>query len=317
MGYKNSKGGPKGIINAIQSILDRNRLGELLVLRGIITPHQLRYALVRQRDTNTPLGRVLMQEQMIRRRQLYSALVQQNTFRTLAAIITISLSVSALGIKPAKAAGIRDIPAQISLVNVANAAFAPVNAYPALFGSQERRSANLKPFTKWTSMFDRFESSMATASSQDVMGEMKAGLVSLKGLPLSTMAQRVNTMMNRTPYILDNQNWGQSDYWATPVEFMKRGGDCEDFAIAKYVALRALGVPEERLRIAIVHDLQKDIPHAVLIVYADEGAMILDNQSSDARMADSVNRYRPIFSINRSGWWLHTAPKGTVLASAQ
>lgn len=317
MGYKKSKGGPKGIINAIQSILDRNRLGELLVLRGIITPHQLRYALVRQRDTNTPLGRVLMQEQMIRRRQLYSALVQQNTFRTLAAIITISLSVSALGIKPAKAAGIRDIPAQISLVNVANAAFAPVNAYPALFGSQERRSANLKPFTKWTSMFDRFESSMATASSQDVMGEMKAELVSLKGLPLSTMAQRVNTMMNRTPYILDNQNWGQSDYWATPVEFMKRGGDCEDFAIAKYVALRALGVPEERLRIAIVHDLQKDIPHAVLIVYADEGAMILDNQSSDARMADSVNRYRPIFSINRSGWWLHTAPKGTVLASAQ
>lgn len=317
MGYKKSKGGPKGIINAIQSILDRNRLGELLVLRGIITPHQLRYALVRQRDTNTPLGRVLMQEQMIRRRQLYSALIQQNTFRTLAAIVTISLSVSAFGIKPAKAAGIRDIPAQISLVNVANAAFAPVNAYPALFGSQERRSANLKPFTKWTSMFDRFESSMATESGQDVMGEMKAELVSLKGLPLSTMAQRVNTMMNRTPYILDNQNWGQSDYWATPVEFMKRGGDCEDFAIAKYVALRALGVPEERLRIAIVHDLQKDIPHAVLIVYADEGAMILDNQSSEARMADNVNRYRPIFSINRSGWWLHTAPKGTVLASAQ
>ena len=52
-------------------------------------------------------------------------------------------------------------------------------------------------------------------------------------------------------------------------DFFTRGGDCEDFAIAKYTALRALGVPEERLRVAIVHDDEKNLPHAILVVYTD------------------------------------------------
>lgn len=134
------------------------------------------------------------------------------------------------------------------------------------------------------------------------------------------MAESVNAMMNRKKYIVDNKNWGKSDYWATPIEFMARGGDCEDFAIAKYVALRALGVPEEDLRVAIVHDMKKNIPHAILVVYSEKGALILDNQLPDARPAEQIHHYRPIFSINRQGWWLHTAPKGnenTVVASAR
>ncbi len=73
---------------------------------------------------------------------------------------------------------------------------------------------------------------------------------------------------------------GESDYWADPVEFLTHGGDCEDFAIAKYASLRMLGVPEDHLRIAIVRDLQKQVMHAILIVYTDNGdALILDNQN--------------------------------------
>lgn len=306
-----------GIMTGVKAALDRNRLGELLVIHGMITPGELRHALAVQKADNTPLGRVLVRQNMIRQSELYRVLAMQTTMRFMAAAITVMIAMSAFNVKPAKAASIKDIPAGISLVNVANAAFGSLDAYPALFGSQERHSGNLKPFTKWTSMFERFESDMQSPANQKIISKMTNELESLKGQSLNVMAERVNTIVNRTPYINDSNNWGQSDYWATPVEFLKRGGDCEDFAITKYVSLRALGVPESRMRIAIVHDMQKNIPHAILIVYTDTGAMILDNQMDNARYANDINRYRPIFSINRTGWWLHTAPKGTQVASIQ
>ena len=235
--------------------------------------------------------------------------------RCLAASMGVFLTLASFGIKPARAGSIRDIPAQLNLVSAANPAFAPVNTYPALFGSEERASTNLEPFTKWTSMFDRFQASMSQPQSQKVMAAWKREIGSFKGLPLEQMAVRVNHFVNEQPYIVDSRNWGQSDYWETPVEFFERGGDCEDFAIAKYVSLRALGVPEDRLRVAIVHDLQKDMPHAVLILYTDHGALILDNQNERVENASNVTRYRPIFTINRNAWWLHTRPTSTVVAS--
>lgn len=306
-----------GIMTALKRRLDKSRLGELLVLQGVLTPQQLRYALACQRSGNAPLGRILLQERLIRRHHLYRALSEQWTVRILATAMTLTLVIAAFGIKPAKAQSIRDVPAQIRLAGVANAAFAPVDHYPALFGSTERASANLKPFTKWTQMFTRLERDLKSPDGQQAIASLQEDLEHMRGLPLDAMARKVNTLVNKISYIEDNKLWGSSDYWATPVEFLNRGGDCEDFAITKYTALRMLGVPEERLRLAIVHDLQKDIPHAILIVYTDNGAMILDNQASEARMASDINRYRPIFSINRTAWWLHSAPKHTVVASAQ
>lgn len=310
------RGRKKGAMRRIRLVLDRNRLGELLVSGGMITPQQLRFALARSRPGAEPLGVVLLRERMIHRHQLYQALVQQWVMRFLLAAMTVMLAVAAFQVRPAKASSIGDIPAQVRLVTVANAAFGAIESYQPLFGAQERRSANLRPFTKWTSMFDRFERDMQSRDGQKIMDRFKTDIAALEGLPLTTMAERVDKMFNRVPYISDQKNWGISDYWSTPVEFMQRGGDCEDYAIAKYVALRSLGVHENRLRIAIVHDLQKDIPHAVLIVYADDGAMILDNQSQRTRFVDDVNRYRPIFSINRTAWWLHTAPGDAKLAFA-
>jgi predicted transglutaminase-like cysteine proteinase len=50
-----------------------------------------------------------------------------------------------------------------------------------------------------------------------------------------------NRFLNDWRYKPDDQNYGQRDYWATPLEFLRRSGDCEDYAIAKYVTLRELG----------------------------------------------------------------------------
>jgi predicted transglutaminase-like cysteine proteinase len=97
------------------------------------------------------------------------------------------------------------------------------------------------------------------------------------------------------------------DYWATPIEFLTRGGDCEDYAIAKYASLRALGFSADQLRVAIVQDKIKNVPHAILIIYSDAGNFVLDNQNKQVEPIEAVNRYQPIFSINSTSWWLHRA----------
>ena len=111
----------------------------------------------------------------------------------------------------------------------------------ALFGTGERASTDLSSFTKWSAMFDRFSREANSGSHNGVIQDWKSGLEKFRGMPLQDMANSVNNMMNKIQYIGDKKNWGKSDYWETPVEFLTYGGDCEDFAIAKYVSLRALG----------------------------------------------------------------------------
>ena len=305
----------RGIFTKIKNVLERNKVGELLVAKGLISTSDLRNALREQKETQTPLGQVFVRNAVISQRQLRFLLWKQSALRTLAAAAMLFVSITASERK-AKADIIQDVPSQITLVS-ASAHFAKVSQYPALYGTQEKRSRDLKAFTKWTKMFDKFERQLKNDASARTVREWRENLRDMQGLSIKAMADRVNTLVNKKRYILDSKNWGQSDYWATPVEFLQRGGDCEDFAIMKYTALRTLGVPEERMRLAIVQDLKKNIPHAVLVVYTEEGAYILDNQNKRLVDAERGSRYRPIYSINRQAWWLHTAPTKTILASAE
>ncbi len=304
-----------GVLSHIKTYLERNRIGELMVVKGHISPQQLLDILRLQKEKKKPIGQILVEYNYISRFQLQKTLWRQRMLRTTAGFLLCMLSMSSFGSKKARADFIKDVPAKISIS--ATAHFTAVASYPALFGTDEKANSNLKPFTKWTEMFERFDRDLKSASAQNEINKWQKKLSTFKGLPLKSMADKVNEFVNETRYIVDQKNYGKSDYWATPVEFLQRGGDCEDFAIAKYTALRTLGVPEERLRIAIVHDNLKNIPHAILIVYTDQGTYLLDNQQEKLVSAESYNRYRPIFSINRQAWWLHTAPKTTVLASAE
>ncbi len=301
-------------MRSLHAALNNSKIGELLVLKGVITCSELLHALDEHKSRKIPLGQILIERNVLSKRTLALILLRQKALRVVAGTMLFFLT---LGIFSKRAdAEIMDVPAKVSLASVAT--FEGLESYPALFGSEEKRSSNLTAFTKWEDMFKRFDRALKDSSSQDVITKLKRDLEAFKDLSLSAMAEKVNALMNKQRYILDNRNWGKSDYWATPVEFLTSGGDCEDFAIAKYVALRALGVGEERLRIAIVHDKVKNIPHAVLVVYTSEGAVVLDNQNKEVLSADSLRtRYRPIFSINREFWWLHTAPESTLVASAK
>ena len=118
----------------------------------------------------------------------------------------------------------------------------------------------------------------------------------------------VNDFMNRTPFVSDLQHWGKEDYWATPVEFLStNGGDCEDFSIAKYFALRSLGVADEKLRITYVKEIVVyNEAHMVLAYFPapDAEPLVLDNINKAIRPASTRTDLVPVYSFNGSGLWL-------------
>ena len=76
---------------------------------------------------------------------------------------------------------------------------------------------------------------------------------SVRDEKLVVKLKKVNDFFNNIKYMRDDQVWKKKDYWASPFEFMGVGaGDCEDYAIAKYFALRTLGIPDEKLKITYV-----------------------------------------------------------------
>lgn len=117
----------------------------------------------------------------------------------------------------------------------------------------------------------------------------------------------VNTYANAHPYVTDMVNWGVPDFWETPYEFMVKNGDCEDYAIAKYISLRLAGVRTDQLRVIIVQDMNLGgVMHAILGVYDDNNTLyILDNQIKQVVKASSIYHYKPIYGINEHGWWAY------------
>ena len=204
-------------------------------------------------------------------------------------------------------------------------AIAAESPQPSFFNSVEVKSQDLTPFTKWLSALDRYaKESSANVKFQCSSPEMHFcsyddWLNFLKGLegkePLVQLNE-VNKRINQATYITDTTNWGQNDYWATPAEFMSKFGDCEDYAILKYLSLRRLGWKENDLRVVAVKDMNLKVGHAVLVVFFKHPqngqilSLLLDNQIKSIANAASIRHYQPVFSINKYFWWRHTPVTG-------
>jgi predicted transglutaminase-like cysteine proteinase len=119
----------------------------------------------------------------------------------------------------------------------------------------------------------------------------------------------VNSFFNRRIIFTDDSEvWGQADYWASPLEMLEKGrGDCEDYAIAKYFSLLAMGVPVARLRLVYVRAQvgAGTQAHMVLAYYAEPNAepLILDNLITTVRPASRRPDLVPVFSFNSDGLW--------------
>lgn len=115
----------------------------------------------------------------------------------------------------------------------------------------------------------------------------------------------VNSFWNESPYIDDFTNWMQDDYWEIPKEFIEKSGDCEGYAIVKYFTLKELGFNPEKMRIVIIKDTVRNLAHAVLAVYLDDDAFILDNLSNAILSHKQIKNYSPQYSINEDTRWAH------------
>jgi predicted transglutaminase-like cysteine proteinase len=148
--------------------------------------------------------------------------------------------------------------------------------------------------------------------------ELEALLNTLRDAPDQEKLEKINLFVNDKIRRFDDDIniWGQSDYWATPLESLGReAGDCEDYSIAKYVFLRELGIPNEKLRLTYVRakiggpNSRISQAHMILSYYPTPNAepLILDNLIISIRPASRRPDLVPIFSFNSEGLWTGTS----------
>lgn len=179
------------------------------------------------------------------------------------------------------------------------------------FGRVGKRFTNFLPIPQWSSVLERYRKEQRSDADCRTgrrgncpYTEWKTFIDGLQGRDPYTQVQEVNSFANRWRYITDVVNWGIEDYWATPGEFFKKAGDCEDYAIVKFMSLRALGFDSDVLRLVAVMDLDLDVGHAVTLVDVDGQTLLLDNQIKRVIPASSVHHYKPVFSASETVWWL-------------
>jgi len=95
---------------------------------------------------------------------------------------------------------------------------------------------------------------------------------------------------------------GEIDVWSSPlVTFTTGAGDCEDYAIAKFVALQMAGISPDDLRIVVMRDTIRGEDHAVAMARLNDRWLTLDNRRMALVEDADVRNYRPLFVIDQHG----------------
>ena len=134
-------------------------------------------------------------------------------------------------------------------------------------------------------------------------------------LPAAKQIRLINHYVNRKRYLRDRSREVTTplspepvryrSHWVTVEEFMRRGGDCEDFATTKYFLLRRLGFTAHQLRVVVTWDRSVGGYHAVLAVRHQGRVLLLESDNTIRR--GSRHRYRFIYSVNEHAIWDHEA----------
>jgi predicted transglutaminase-like cysteine proteinase len=162
------------------------------------------------------------------------------------------------------------------------------------------------PIVFTQALFDRVRASYGESAQKRVQ-DWQEVIQDNEDESLDEQLYNVNRFFNQVEFVDDIKHWKKTDYWATPIEFLStNAGDCEDFSIAKYFTLRALGVPDANLRLMYVKALRLNQAHMVLAYYATEDAipLVLDNINPRILPASRRRDLLPIYSFNGNGLWL-------------
>lgn len=197
----------------------------------------------------------------------------------------------------------------------------------SLTGMQGQAQAGLfgypdKEFATDHSLFPKWEDMLKRALSEGPNGPdcnpsrkkcqfqtLQKVLPKLKKLPANKQLEFVHKFVNRLEYITDMSNYGLKDYWATQHEMYGHdGGDCDDYAITKYYALKMLGFDVNDLRVVVVKDTNLNIGHAILVVNFKGKSIVLDNRIKTLINANRLHHLQPIYAINEDAWWRFRKP---------
>jgi predicted transglutaminase-like cysteine proteinase len=183
-----------------------------------------------------------------------------------------------------------------------------------LFGAESVRTTNVASIPKWVGVLARTQAenlinTCGTGGCSGLKARWVENLEQWRVLSRDEQMRLVNRWFNQRPYIEDRDNWGQTDFWAPPGVFLTRSGDCEDYAIAKYYTLQALGWDESSLRLVVLRDKVRGIAHAVLAVRLNGTQYILDNLSTEPLPDTMIRQYAPYYAINATHRWVFVWPE--------
>ena len=165
---------------------------------------------------------------------------------------------------------------------------------------------------KWLGVQRRLDDEMVQIALCDGDRERCASPAALKFLDIVDAARlregrarlgEVNRALNLAIRpINDLAQHGQIDVWTTPLATLALGGgDCEDYAIAKFAALPWAGIAPDDLRIVVMHDTIHGEDHAVAAARLDGRWLVLDNRRMAMVEDSAVRNYRPTFVIDQHG----------------
>lgn len=219
-----------------------------------------------------------------------------------------------LGCLPFSAATAAESPEQAEEVSGEQAAAPAKKNAIRLFDTVEFRG-QLKNMPKWQRVVAAeqksrtFDSDLSKAMRGSVYKQWQQLVGKVNGASDLEKAKAVTAFFNRWPYKTDQAVYKVADYWATPREFMEKSGDCEDYAITKFYALMKLGVNPENMRIVALKDTIRNLAHAVLVVYANGEAYVLDNLTDMVLPHTRYKHYQPQYSVNEVFRWAHVRPQ--------
>lgn len=184
-----------------------------------------------------------------------------------------------------------------------------------LFGLIEIKADRIDSIPKWVDVLQRIREedlfehcNLGDSECLNKREDWYRMVQGLQGASMEEQMNQVNDWINRYPYITDDDLWGRSDYWETPGQFLDRSGDCEDYAIAKYYTLKRLGWSDNELRLLIVQDTVREIPHAVLEADLGDDKYILDNLATRPLLDRYVKQYTPYYAVNARSRWVFIKP---------
>lgn len=125
-------------------------------------------------------------------------------------------------------------------------------------------------------------SSLPTPKSKAILKDYERFMNETRTKPLDIQLQAVNFYINTIVPQYDEQTYQSEDYWASRGEFLSHGGgDCEDYAIAKFYSLKDLGMDAKQMALCIVKEKGDFYAHMVLLVLksANTDPLVLDNMS--------------------------------------